>query len=80
MESIREKRLPHILALVLPSRDKWIFMDFRDHRKACPKDEFPLPNIYMIIDLIARHKMLSLMHGFLGYNYLLDPHRERRST
>ena len=46
-----------------------IYTDFRDLKKACPKDDFPLPNfpflnIDMLVDLIARHKILSLMDGF----------------
>src|SRR5271168_1021720 len=48
----------------------WICTDFRDLNIACPKDDFPLPNIDMIVDLTAGNKMLSLMDGFLGYNQI----------
>lgn len=44
--------------------------DFKDLNKACPKDEFPLPNIDRIVDLTGGHFMLSLMDGFLGYNQI----------
>lgn len=44
--------------------------DFRDLNKACPKDDFPLPNIDILVDLTARHEILSLMDGFLGYNQI----------
>lgn len=44
-----------------------ICMDFRDLNKYCPKDDFPLPNIDMIIDLTTRYEIYSLMDGFLGY-------------
>ncbi|XP_050248604.1 uncharacterized protein LOC126695843 [Quercus robur] len=32
-------------------------VDFRNLNKACPKDEFPLPNMDMLIDLAAGHAM-----------------------
>lgn len=50
-----------------PSDDIRLFIDFRDLNKACPKDDFPLPNIDMIVYLIAAHEMFSLMDIFLGY-------------
>ena len=37
---------------------------------ACPKDDFPLPNIDIIVDLTVRHEMLSLMDGFSSYNQI----------
>lgn len=55
-----------------------ICTDFRDVNKACPKDDFPLPSIDIIVDLIAGHAMLSLMDGFLGYNQIkIAPRRSR---
>ena len=42
--------------------------DFRDLNLACPKDDFPLPNIDMIVDMMAEYEMYSLMDGFSGYN------------
>ena len=44
--------------------------DFRDLNKACSKDDFPLPNIDMIIDNLEGYEMLSFMDGFLGYNQI----------
>ena len=37
---------------------------------ACPKDEFPLPNMDMLIDLATGHAMFSFMDGFSGYNQI----------
>jgi len=45
-----------------------ICINFYDINKAYPKDDFPLPNIEIIIDSMERHKMLSLMDDFFGYN------------
>ena len=36
------------------------YVDFRNLNKACPKDEFPLPNMDMLIDSAVGHAMFSL--------------------
>ncbi|KAL5576142.1 hypothetical protein UlMin_017841 [Ulmus minor] len=45
-------------------------VDYRDLNRACPKDEFPLPNIDTLIDATAGHEMFSFMDGFSGYNQI----------
>ena len=45
-------------------------VDFRNLNKACPKDEFPLPNLDLLIDSAARSAMFSFMDGFSGYNQI----------
>lgn len=50
------------------SRGIHICTYFHDLNKACPKDDFLLPNIDIIVDMTTGYKMLSLMDGFLGYN------------
>jgi hypothetical protein len=45
-------------------------VDFRNLNKACPKDEFPLPNMDLLIDSAAGHAMFSFMDGFSGYNQI----------
>jgi len=47
-----------------------ICIDFRELKKACPKDVFPLPSIDILINLTIGHEMLSLMDGFLGHNQI----------
>ena len=47
-----------------------ICIDFRDLNRACPKDDFPLPHIDLLIDNTAGYKMLSFMDGFSGYNQI----------
>lgn len=51
-----------------PNNNIRICTDFTNINKACPKDDFPLPTIDLIIDLIVGHARLSLMDGFSGYN------------
>lgn len=57
-----------------------ICMDFRDLNKACPKDDFLLPNIEIIVDMIAGYEMLSLMDGFSGYNQIRIAPEDQHKT
>ena len=45
-------------------------VDFTDLNKACPKDNYPLLRIDTLVDLTARHELLSFMDTFLGYNQI----------
>jgi hypothetical protein len=45
-------------------------VDFRNLNKACPKDEFPLPNMDLLIDSAVGNAMFSFMDGFSGYNQI----------
>uniref|UniRef100_A0A2N9ER07 RNA-directed DNA polymerase n=1 Tax=Fagus sylvatica TaxID=28930 RepID=A0A2N9ER07_FAGSY len=48
--------------------------------KACPKDEFPLPNMDLLIDSAAGHAMFSFMDGFSGYNQILMSPKDAEKT
>ena len=41
-------------------------VDFRNLNKACPKDEFPLPNIDLLVDSAARSSMFLFMDRYSG--------------
>ena len=45
-------------------------VDFRDLNKACPKDDFHLPHIDVIVDNTARSALMSFMDDFSGYNQI----------
>ena len=45
-------------------------VDFRNLNKACLKDEFPLPNIDLLVDSAAGSSMFSFMDGYSGYNQI----------
>lgn len=53
-----------------PNREIFICTYFCHLNKACPKNDFPLPNIDIIVDLTVGYEMLSLMDGFSGYNQI----------
>jgi hypothetical protein len=59
------------VVLVKKSNGKWrMCVDFTDLNKACPKDSFPLPRIDLLVDSTSRHKLLSFMDAFSGYNQI----------
>uniref|UniRef100_A0A2N9HJ60 Uncharacterized protein n=1 Tax=Fagus sylvatica TaxID=28930 RepID=A0A2N9HJ60_FAGSY len=55
-------------------------VDFRDLNKACPKDEFPLPNMDLLIDSAAGYAMFSFMDGFGEYNQILMSPKDVEKT
>ena len=48
-----------------------ISVDFRDLNKACPKNNFSLPHVDVIIGSATSSVMYSFMDGFLGYNQIM---------
>lgn len=46
-------------------------IDYRDSKKAILKDDFPPLYIDVLIDRTTRHKMMSFMDGFFGYNQIM---------
>jgi hypothetical protein len=55
-------------------------VDFRNLNKACPKDEFPLPNMDLLIDSAAGHAMFSFMDEFSGYNQIRMSTKDAKKT
>lgn len=54
---------------------------FRDLNKACSKDEFPLPNIDMLVDTTTGHSMFSFVDRFSSYNQIkIDPSDTKKTT
>ena len=56
----------------MPKKDGKVRMcaDFRDWNKACPKDDFPLPHIGVLVDNTAGSALMTFMDGFSGYNQI----------
>ena len=55
-------------------------VDFTDLNRACPKDSYPLPRIDTLVDSTARHKLLSFMDAFLGYNQIKMKEEDQEKT
>jgi hypothetical protein len=50
---------------------RWrVCVDFRDLKRATPKDEYPMPVAETLINAVAGHKILSFMDGNAGYNQI----------
>ena len=56
----------------IPKKDGKVrmFVDFRDLKNACPKDDFPFPHIDVLVDNTTRSALMSFMDIFLGYNQI----------
>ena len=71
---IRAVKYPEWLAnvVVVPKKgNKWrVCVDSTDLNDACPKDSFPLPRIYKIVDASDGHGMLSFLDAFSGYHQI----------
>lgn len=65
---------PSWLANIVPMEKKnrhiRICVDFLDLNKTCPKDEFPLPNMDILIDSISYRGLLSFIDRISGYNQI----------
>ena len=71
---IKPIQQPRWLSNIVPVKKKngqiRCCVDFENLNRVCPKDEFPLPNMDLLIDSVAGSAMLSFMHGFSGYNQI----------
>ena len=57
------------VVMVKKVNGKWrMCVDFTDLNRACPKDSYPLTQIDVLVDSTARHRLLSFMDAFSGYN------------
>ena len=55
-------------------------MDFTNLNKTWPKDNFSLPRIDQLMDSIARHKLLTFIDAFSGYNQIKMAKEDQEKT
>ena len=48
-----------------------IYVDYQDLNKANPKDNFPLPNIHILINNCAKHDLCSFVDCYVGYHQIM---------
>ena len=81
---IREVYYPDWLVnvvMVKKNNRKWRMCDdFTDLKRACPKDSFPLTRIDTLVDLTAKHELLSFMDAFSGYNQIKMKEEDQEKT
>ena len=85
VEFIKEVYYPDWLAnvvMVKKANSNWrMCVDFTNLNKACPKDSYPLPRVDILVDLTARHRLLSFMDAFFGYNKIkLDETNQEKTS
>lgn len=56
----------------VPKKDGKVMMcvDYRDLNRACPKDDFPLPHINVLVNNTSQFSVFSFMDGLSGYNQI----------
>ncbi|XP_027166352.1 uncharacterized protein LOC113766349 [Coffea eugenioides] len=57
-----------------------VCVDYRDLNKASPKDDFPLPNIHILLDNTAGHEIESFADCFARYHQILMAKEDREKT
>ncbi|XP_070035327.1 uncharacterized protein [Nicotiana tomentosiformis] len=81
---IRVIQYPIWLANVVPVPKKdgntRVCVDYRDLNKASPKDNFPLPNIHILIDNYAKHEIGSFVDCYVGYHQILMDEEDAEKT
>jgi len=59
------------IVLVKKSSGKWgMCVDYTDLNKACPKDAYPLPKIYRLVNGATKNYVLSFLNAYLRYNQI----------
>lgn len=53
-----------------PNRKWWMCINYTDLNRVCPKDAYLLPSIDCLVDGAARHKLLSFLDAYFGYNQI----------
>ncbi|XP_070023155.1 uncharacterized protein [Nicotiana sylvestris] len=81
---IRVVESPTWLANVVPVPKKdgkvRVCIDYRDLNRASPKDDFPLPNIHILIDNCAKHELQSFVDCFAGYHQIWMDEEDAEKT
>lgn len=56
--------LTNILSVLKKDEKVRVCVDYRDFKRASPKDDIPFPNIHILIDNCAKHELQSFMDCF----------------
>ena len=62
--------IANVVPVTKKDRKGRMCVDFRDLKKAYPKNNFPLSHIDVLVDNTAGSALISFMDGFSGYNQI----------
>ncbi|XP_070004087.1 uncharacterized protein [Nicotiana sylvestris] len=62
--------LANIVPVPMKDEKVRVCVDYRYLNRASPKDDFPLPNIQILIDNCAKHELQSFVDFFAGYHQI----------
>lgn len=83
-EFIKPIQHPQWLSNIVPMKKKngqiRCYVDFRNLNRVCPKDEFPLPNMDLLIDSAIGNAMFSFMDEFSDYNQIRMAPKDAKKT
>lgn len=57
-----------------------VCIDFRDLNKTCPKYDFPLSHINLLVDNTISHQILSFMDKYSSYNQIVLAKEDQEKT
>ena len=81
---IRVARYPMWLSNVVPVPKKdgkiRVCVDYRDLNRASSKDDFPLPNIHILLDNCAKHEVASFVDCYAGYHQIIMDDDDEEKT
>ncbi|XP_015057657.1 uncharacterized protein LOC107003924 [Solanum pennellii] len=81
---VKMTQYPTWLSIVVSVAKKYgkirIFVDYRDFNKVRPEDNFPLPNIHILIDNYSKHEMQSFVDCYIGYHQILMDEEDAKKT
>ena len=67
--------------MVKKANRKWrMCVDFTNLNKACPKDNYPLPQVDVLVDSTTQHQLLRFMDAFSGYNQIRMHEADQEKT
>ena len=57
-----------------------MYVDFQNLNKASDKDNYPVPPMEQILQMVSGSELFSLLDGFYGYNQVLVAEQDRLKT
>jgi hypothetical protein len=82
---IRPSRYANKISNIVPVEKKGtkkfrVCIDFSDLNRATPKDKYPMPIANFLVNVASGHRILSFLHGNVGYNQVFMAEQDISET